>query len=85
MGWKYGRTKVDKLPSVISNRDINLGAHGLLLLTVVGPSLEYGREVWEVNKAAAFESVRLGVANHIIGCSSMTCNAVREAWDWIVF
>ena len=43
---------------IISNRDINLSAHRLLLLSVVRPSLEYGSEVWEGNKnqAAALES-----------------------------
>ena len=54
-----GRKKVNQLHSVISNRDINLSARRLLLLSVVRPSLEYGSEVWEGNKsqAAALESV----------------------------
>ena len=42
-----GRKKVNQLHSVISNRDINLSARRLLLLSVVRPSLEYGSEVWE--------------------------------------
>ena len=66
--------------SVISNRDINLSARRLLLLAVVRPTLEYGSEVWEANKAqaGALESVVLGGAKHILGCSSRTCNeAVR--------
>ena len=56
-----GRKKVNQLHSVISNRDINLSARRLLLLSVVRPSLEYGSEVWEGNKsqAAALESVLL--------------------------
>ena len=37
-----GRKKVNQLHSVISNRDINLSARRLLLLSVVRPSLEYG-------------------------------------------
>ena len=41
-----GRKKVNQLHSVISNRDINLSARRLLLLSVVRPSLEYGSEVW---------------------------------------
>ena len=44
------------------------------------PTLEYGSEVWEGNKsqAAALESVMLGGAKRILGCSSKTCNeAVR--------
>ena len=44
------------------------------------PTLEYGSEVWEANKAqaAALESVVLGGAKRILGCSSRTCNeAVR--------
>ena len=48
-----GRRKVNKLHSVISNRDINLSAHRLLLLAVVRPTLGYGSEVWEANKTQA--------------------------------
>ena len=52
----------------------------LLLISVVRPTLEYGSEVWEGNKAqaAALESVMIGGAKRILGCSSRTCNeAVR--------
>ena len=65
--------------SIISNRDIDLTARRLLLISVVRP-LEYGSEVWEGNKAqaAALESVMIGGAKRILGCSSRTCNeAVR--------
>ena len=48
-----GRKKVNQLHSIISNRDINLSARRLLLLSVVRPSLEYGSEVWEGNKSQA--------------------------------
>ena len=63
-----GRKKVNQLHSVISNRDINLSACRLLLLSVVRPSLEYGSEVWEGNKsqAAALESVLLGGGKRIL-------------------
>ena len=57
-----------------------MSAHRLLLLAVVRPALEYGSEVWEANKAqsAALESIVLGGAKQIVGCSSKTCNeAVR--------
>ena len=37
-----GRKKVNQLHSVISNRDINLSARRLLLLSVIRPSIEYG-------------------------------------------
>ena len=63
----------------ISNRDIDLTARRLLLISVVRPTLEYGIEVWEgtCNKAA-LESVMIGGAKRILGCSSRTCNeAVR--------
>ena len=63
-----------------SNRDIDLTARRLLLIVVVRPTLEYGSEVWEGNKAqaAALESVMIGGAKRILGCSSRTCNeAVR--------
>ena len=75
-----GRKKVNRLHSVISNRDINMSARRLLLLAVVRPTLEYGSDVWEANKsqAAALESVMLGGAKRMLGCSSRTCNeAVR--------
>ena len=72
-----GRKKVNQLHS---NRGVNLSARRLLLLSVVRPTLEYGSEVWEGNKSqtAALESVMLGGAKRILGCSSKTCNeAVR--------
>ena len=75
-----GRTKLNQLHSVISNRSINLSARRMLLLAVVRPSLKYGNEVWECNKgqANALESIILGGAKKILGCSSRTCNeAVR--------
>ena len=71
---------MNQLHSVISNRGVNLSVRRLLLLSVVRPTLEYGSEVWEGNKcqAAALESVMLGGAKRILGCSSKTCNeAVR--------
>ena len=68
-----GRKKVH---SVISNKF--LSGRSLLLLAVVRPALEYGREVWEANNATALESVMLEGAKRILGCSSKTCNeAVR--------
>ena len=54
---------------------IDLTAHRLLLILVVRPTLDYGSEVWEGNKAqaAALESVMTG-AKRNLGCSSRTCN-----------
>ena len=75
-----GRKKVNQLRSIISNRNINLTARRLLLLSVLRPSIEYGSEVWKCNKsqASALESILLGGAKKILGCSSRTCNeAVR--------
>ena len=75
-----GRKKVNQLHSIISNRDINLSARRLLLLSVIRSSIEYGNEVWESNKGQtnALESVVLGGGKKIFGCSSKTCNeAVR--------
>ena len=59
------------LHSIISNRNINLSAHRMLLLSVFCPSLEYGSEVWEGNKSqvASLESM-LGGAKRVLGCSS---------------
>ena len=75
-----GRKKVNQLHKVISNRNINLSAHRLLLLSLIGLSIEYGSEVWEGNKsqAGSLESIILDGAKRIRGCSSKTCNeAVR--------
>ena len=44
-----GRKKVNQLHKVISNRNVNLSARRLLLLSVIRPSIEYGSEVWEGN------------------------------------
>ena len=76
-----GRKKVNQLHSIISNRDINLSARRLLLLSVIRPSIEYGSEVWESNEGQtnALESVVLGRGKKILRCSSKTCNeAVRR-------
>ena len=71
-----GKKKVNQLHSIISNRNINLSACRMLLLSVLRPSLEYGSEVWEGNKsqAASLESIMLGGAKCVLGCSSKTCN-----------
>ena len=45
------RKRVNQLHKVISNRNINLSARRLLLLSVIRHSIEYGSEVWEGNKA----------------------------------
>ena len=62
---------------VVYNRDINLSAPRLLLLSVIRPSTS---EVWDGNKGQtnALEPVVLGESKKILGCSSKTCNgAVR--------
>ena len=66
------RRKVDQPHKVISSRNINLSTCSLLLLSVIRPSIEYGSEVWEVNKAQAdsLESIILDGAKWILGCSS---------------
>ena len=48
----------------------------MLLLSVLRPSLEYGSEAWEGNKsqAASPESIMLGGAKRVLGCSSKTSN-----------
>ena len=68
--------------SVSSNRDVNLNARTLLLLSLVRPTLQYESEVWERNKtqAATLESVMLGRAKRILGYSSKTCNEAVRAW-----
>ena len=39
-----GRKKISQVHSIISNRDIDLTARRLLLISVVRPTLEYGSE-----------------------------------------
>ena len=46
-----GRKRVNQLHKVISNRNINLSARRLLLLSVIRPSIEYGSE--NVERASA--------------------------------
>ena len=62
-------TMLARSRSLTSNRDVNLSAHWLLLLSVVRLILEYGGEVWEDNKsqAVALESVMLGGAKPVLG------------------
>ena len=61
----------NQLYSIISNRNINLTAQRLLLLSLLRPSMEYGSEVWKCNKsqASALESILLGGAKKILGGS----------------
>ena len=70
--------KVYQLHKVISNRNVNLSAHRLILLSVIRPSLllKYGSEVWEGKKsqAGSLESIILDGTKRILGCSSKTCN-----------
>ena len=60
-------------------------ARRLLLLSVVRSSLEYGSEIWDCNKSQtrALESIILGGAKKILGCSSKTCN--EAVWGDIGF
>ena len=55
-----------------------MSARTLLLLSILRPSIEYGSEVWKCNEnqASALESILLGGAKMILGCSSKTCNEV---------
>ena len=68
-----GRTRLNQLHAVISNRSINVSARRMLLRAVVRPSLEYGNEIWECKKgqANALESILLWSAKTIMGCSSI--------------
>ena len=76
-----GRKKVNQL---ISNRNINLSARRLLLLSVLRPSIEYGSEVWKCNKsqASALVSILLGGAKKSLGCSSRTVVGQLEG-TWV--
>ena len=47
-GIENGRKKVNQLHSVISNRDINLSARRLLLLSVIRPSKSMGGKYGKV-------------------------------------
>ena len=71
-----GKQKVNQLTSIISNRYINISSRRMLLLSVLCPSLEYDSEAWEGNKSqiASLESIMLGGAKRVLGCSSKTSN-----------
>ena len=47
-----------------------------IFMAVLRPSLEYGCEVWSINKCQAkvLESIQLRACKHILGCSVTTCN-----------
>ena len=79
-----GRTKLNQMHSVISNRSINLSARRMLLLAVVRPSLEYGNEVWECNKgqANALESTILGVLRRFWVVLLEVATKLLE-WTWV--
>ena len=65
-----GRKKVNQLHSVISNRDVNLNAHRLFLLSVMR-HIVYSmgvKYIWEGNKTQA-ATVMLGGVKCILGCS----------------
>ena len=75
-----GKKKLNQLHRFLSNRNISTVARRLLLVSVLRPTLEYGSEVWACNKrqTASLESIQLGAAKKMLGCSSKTCNeAVR--------
>ena len=85
-GWKWGEHKLPNYSIDFASNGawdvkvLDLSARRLLLLSVNRPSIEYGREVWEGNKRQldALESIILGGAKRILGCSFKTCNeAVR--------
>ena len=67
---------VKRLTSCIVLLVTGTSARTLLLLAVVRPTLEHGSEVREANKAqaTALDSVVLGGAKCILGCSSRISN-----------
>ena len=78
-----GRKKLNQLHSVLSNRDNNLCARRLLLLSV---GIEYGSAVWDCNKnqASALEAIIPGGAKKILGCSPKpVTRQLEEIWVWI--
>ena len=81
-----GKQKVNQLNSIISNHYINLSVRHMLLLSLLRPSLEYGSEVWEGDKsqAASLESIVLGGAKRVLGCSSKISQTkpFGEIWAW---
>ena len=79
-----GEKKFNQLHSIISNCNIDLSACLMLLLSVLRPNLEYGSEVWEGDKsqAASLESIMLGGAKRVLGCSSKTCNEAPSGEIW---
>ncbi len=73
--------KLIQLHRFLSNRSISTVARRLLLVSVLRPSLEHGSEVWACNtrQTASLESIQLGAAKKLLGCSSKTYNeAVRR-------
>ena len=69
------KKKPNQLHRFFSNRNISTVARRLLLVSVLCPTLEYGSEMWACNnrQTASLESIQLGAAIKILGCSSKTC------------
>ena len=68
--------KLIRLHSVISNRDIGITVRRLLLLSVIGTSIEYGVEICGGGggQVAILESIVLRGAGRMLCCLSKTCN-----------
>ena len=67
------RRNINQLHKIISNRNINLSACRLLLLSVIRPSIENGSEVWEGNKSrvGSLESIILDEAKRFLGVQDL--------------
>ena len=69
---------------IVSIDYINLSACPMLLISALHPSLKYGSEVCKF-QAASLESIMLGGAKWVLGCSSKPSNkAVRGDMGWEV-
>ena len=80
-----GRRKVNQLHSVISNRDINLSAHRLLLLAVVRPTLEYGGEAIRLRQllpSFSLTSLSLSsdISDQLASTSSVSISYPTKNW-----
>ena len=70
-----GREKVNQLHKIISNRNINLSAFKLLLLSVIRPSIEYNK-----SQAGSLESIILDGTKEILYVLRPAMRQLEVTW-----
>ena len=81
----HNRQKLGGMYRVLHSFALDLRTRRHILMAVLRPSLEYGREVWNANKcqAKALESIQLRACKYILGCSTQLVTSLcLQIWVW---